>query len=303
MLRGAGGKVVRVLGAVSMPAGAGGDGGAGYDDSDARRIAFVNQLGKGKAWTLAVWDKRTGALTMVASSPRDAEGRVLYGDYVTPVLTSDFLYWIQASVEVDHVTGTGVGSELMQYSFATGRTRVLYDGLAEAFVPYGKRILFTAPPNGARGNDGRPARLVVHALDQSTGQPARIPAGLSAGRDAAFRMVTNGYAIAWISAPGNEVRVWTPAWGRTITVARGAMDDLGMYRQFLVYRDQAGKITVMDLAADSTAKLVKHNGFPDLGGHYLGLWQATTDDPTNGAYVSYLIDLAKLPDLPSCPGK
>ena len=311
VLRGAGGEVVRVIGTIPRPNGVGG---IGADAADGRRIAFVDQYGPPydmqDAWTMYVWDARAGRLIAVGKNLTDPRGQPLRGAYVLPVLGPDYLYWIRAAPEVDHITGTGVGSELMQYSFATGRTRALYDGLVDAVVPYGDEVLFTAPVPGARAKDGRFPPLVLHALDQGTGEPAAVPVGLTAGKDDAFQLVTDGDAIAWRPRLNTGIRLWRPEWKRTITIVHGAIDDLQLWGQYLMYSGYGSKATnlartpkLIDLKTDSLAVLTHLPGRGDLGGHYLGLWQAPVSSPTGlrSRYTAYLVDLSSLPDLPSCP--
>ncbi len=313
VLRGGDGRVVRVLGSIPRRDSSGW---IGADAGDGRRIAFVDQYGPPDAtqdaWTMYVWDARTGKLTAVGKNLTGPNGKPLHGAYVLPVLSHDYLYWIRAAPEVNHITGTGVGSELVQYSFATGKTRVLYDGLVDAVVAYGKEVLFTAPRPGAQAaSNGRFPPLVVHALDQGSAAPVAAPNGLTAGKDDPFAMVTNGDLIVWRSRSSTAVRAWRPEWGRTITIAHGAIDQVHIYGHFLVYSGHGSRATnyartpkLIDLKTDSMTTLTRLPGMADLGGRYLGLWQAPVSSHAGlqSRYTAYLLDLSRLPDLPSCPG-
>lgn len=311
VLRGRDGRVIRVLGSIPRPSGTGW---IGSNAADGRRIAFVDQYGPADqtqdAWTMFVWDSRAGKLTAVGKNLTGPHGRVLHGAYVLPVLGREYLYWIRAAPEVDHITGTGVGSELMQYSFATGKTRVLYDGLVDAAVPYGKDVLFTAPEPGARARNGRFPPLVVHALDQTTGAAVAAPSGLDTGKDDPFAMVTNGDAIAWIPRGGDVIRMWRPEWGRSVTIGHGAIDQLQMFGHFLAFSSHGSAATnyartpkLIDLKTDSSVVLTRLPGLASIGDHYLGLWQAPIGSSAGlqPRYTAYLLDLSSLPDLPACP--
>lgn len=252
--------------------------------------------------------------------PLDAHGQPLPGAEVQPVLTRSYLYWIQASVDVHHVTGGPYGSEFMQYDFATGRTRRLYDGLVTALVPYHHDVLFVAAPPGPAPNNNPNAPnnppQIVRAINQRTGVEVPAPAGLDAGPSLPFQMITNGDLIAWDTWTGG-LRAWRPAWGRTKTLLpslaarppglRGLStpQDFSIHRDLLFFSDL--KTYVLDLRTDSMTALSSRDGRSYAGpGSYLGMWQdANHPRPiVHGEidYSAYLVNLAHLPDLPSCPG-
>lgn len=298
--------------------------GYAWSASNSRWIAFVGGNEPGVSdynhWTMWLWDSRTGTLRAVARNPVDARGRALPGYYVLPVLTDNYLYWIQAAPDIRHLSDTGAGSEVVQYDLATGRKRVLYDGVAAAVRPYRGSVLFTAVPPGpktghivaASGN----RNMVVRAVDEQTGKEVPAPKGLTAGRDGAFTMVSNGDLVAWNRWQGG-IAAWRPSWGKTLLLSQDdggpgglrdlvGADSLGLYRQFLIFR-AAGRQWVLDLRTDSIAALTPHVGRVAFGaGHYLSIWQSNGPNGANTmkyGYTASLIDLAKLPDLPGCPVK
>lgn len=309
VLRGKDGQVVRRIGAAALRDGAAGGTDPGADTADGRRVAFFNAYGSSydNTWSLYVWDSMTGKLTHVADNPVDKRGNPMPGGAVVPVLSAHYLYWIQPSVDRHHVTDTGFGSELMQYEFATGKTRVLYDGVVNALVPYHREIIYVALPAGPhpgavlKKNGDR--NFVTRALDPVTGNAFTPPQGLDAGPDAPYHMVTNGDVIAWDTYK-DGIKAWSPRWGKTINLLAASRpsrlippdDEVPqIYGHILVF----GRTYVMDLRTDSMAQLTRFSGRHDLNGQYLGLWQSA-GDKLSSPYDAYLMDLAKLPDLPSC---
>jgi len=308
-------QVVENIGTVSNPQR---QGQLGFSSVTAAYAAFVYHPVNGDAaswrWQLYLWDRQARVLHLVASNPVDRAGNPLHSGFVQPVLTADYLYWIEAAPDT---TGWG-GSELVQYALATHQQRVLYRGLTESFVPYGSTVLFTGivahPPKPTPADsNGPPQRM--YAVDQSSGRPAPVPPGITAAVDHPNTMVSDGDLVVW--ATDLVIRAWRPEWGRSITLVPSGGEwpegsRLGisgpvyprLYRHFLVWN--SGATFVLDLLTDTFAELdpPDHAGGEDLSGSILALQPSTnvssnTAAPTH-AYDQYLIDLATLPGLPRC---
>ena len=314
-LLGPGGRVVEQLPSIPHPAG----GQVTFSVANARYVAFAYSLTNGQAaawrWALYLFDRRTKQITRVAQNPVDSHGQPRQGGWVRPVLTARYLYWITAAKTVP--SGWG-GSALEQYELATGRTRTLYRGLTEAFVPYGSMVLYTglvAHPPGVDTNTGQGAPETVYAVDQVTGRAVPPPAGITAGRDGAAEMQTDGDVIVWNAALG-ALRAWRPAWHRSITLVpqnweAGMKQGWGppanprIFDRFVI--SQPGPEFVYDLTTNSLARLTSaaDSVVADVSGPYLSL--ALSRTPTGVAHQrgeqewdQYLVDLRGLPRLPRC---
>jgi hypothetical protein len=308
-------RVVENIGTVANPQHEGQLGFSSVTDSYA---AFVYHPVNGDAaswrWQLYLWDRTARTLQLVARNPVDKSGNPLHSGFVQPVLTSDYLYWIQAASDT---TGWG-GSALMQYGLATHRTRMLYRGLTESFVPYGSTVLFTGivahpPKRTPADTNGPPERM--YAVEQATGRPVPAPPGITAAADHPNTMVTNGDLVVW--ATDLVIRAWRPGWGKSITLVPSGSEwpegaKLGisgpvyprLYKHFLVWN--SGATFVLDLLTDTFAQLdpADHAGGEDLSGSILALQPSTnvssnTAAPTH-AFDQYLINLVGLPGLPRC---
>jgi hypothetical protein len=133
------------------------------------------------------------------------------GGYVPVTLNGDYLYWIQASLLTDHDV---LGSELMQYDFATRRTRVLFNGLVTAFTPYLDQVLFAGASAQAEVSSGNnPVVETMHALDPVSDQELPAPPGLDIGDDQPFQIVTNGDLVIWDDPSNEGLHAWRAEWG------------------------------------------------------------------------------------------
>lgn len=310
-------RVTEVLGQVPRP---NGQGQYSYDAADADHVAFVFNRSQGDdasyQWDLYLYDRQDHRLSAVAHNPT-AGGKPLPGGWVQPVLTHDYLYWIQAGPDDK---GWG-GSQLMQYRFADGRTRVLYRGLTEAFTPYGSEILFTALAPGAANyspssaTDPAGAPEVVQAVDQASGQPATPPVGLTAGPDGANTMVSDGDLVVWNTWDG-AVHAWRAGWQKTITLipsfsnwpeaAKLGLGAPAMPRlsgHFLVWNPSSDY--VLDLRTDSFAQLTSQTSTEDVSGNWLSLESYADAHAYDQAqrrirFDETLMNLSALPDLPGC---
>jgi hypothetical protein len=308
-------QVVENIGTVSNPQR---QGQLGFSSVTAAYAAFVYHPVNGDAaswrWQLYLWDRQARVLDRVASNPVDKSGNPLHSGFVQPVLTADYLYWIEAAPDT---TGWG-GSELVQYALATHQKRVLYRGLTESFVPYGSMVLYTGivahPPRPSPADsNGPPQRM--YAVDQASGKPVPVPPGITAAADHPNTMVSNGDLVVW--STDLVIRAWRPGWGRSITLVPSGGEwpegsRLGisgpvyprLYKHFLVWN--SGATFVLDLLTDTFAELdpPDHAGGEDLSGSILALQPSTnvssnTAAPTH-AYDQYLINLATLPGLARC---
>jgi len=314
-VQGAGQQVVQDFGTVDNPTG---QGQWSYSSADADHVVFAYEFTIGEQqsdrWAIYVGDRRTMRLTEIARNPVDSDGVALPSVWVRPVLTRDYVYWIQATRDK---TPWG-GNELMQYSFATGSTRVIYHGMALGFVPLGSMIVF-----GALAPDAPPPPTdgglwvfpeIVEAVDQATGLPVEPPAGLDFAQDNPDSVISDGDIVVW-STPKMELRAWRAAWGRSITLVPriwwpeqklgvNAVDDPQIYGHFLSWRGG----WVLDLTTNTFASLTTANGSDCVSGS--GDWLAWCDldpgssnpaPPGGNPYTQYLINLKGLPDLPGCP--
>lgn len=292
-----------------------------FDSIDSNHLAFVFSLTNGDAaswrWRLYLGDRHNHQLILVASNPTDGHGNALHGGWVHPVLTDKYLYWIQAAPDT---TGGWGGSELMQYTLATGKTRRLYRGLVESFVPYGNDVLLAAltpgtkPPGPTASQQGIPE--TIQAFNQGDGTPAAAPSGIALGYDGADFMETDGDIVIWDNAKG-ALLAWRPQWGKTVTILPSFIDSplaqkLGMSNatmprlvgHFVIF--QTGEIYVLDLKTNSFARLTNTASGEDLSGSALMLWELTSQDSYNKATGEeqtngYVMNLSGLPDLPGCP--
>lgn len=316
---GANRRVVQSIGRVSRN----GQGQYSSDAIDANHVAFVFNLTQGNQasnqWVLYLFDRHAGTLRAVARSPVDSKGNPLPGGWVRPVLTADYLYWIQAA---PNTSGWG-GSALMQYDLGSGQTRTLYRGLTESFVPYGASVLFTAllphaPGPSASNNSGTGPPENVQAVDQRTGRSVPAPSGLTAGPDGANTMLADGDLVVWNTWDG-AIHGWRPSWGKTITLvpsfsswpeaAKLGLSSPAMprlYGQFLVWNPSTDY--VLDLRTNSFARLTAETSSEDLSGSALSLEvyaDAKAYDAANQRirFDQYLLDLSTLPDLAGCPAR
>jgi hypothetical protein len=316
-IRGKDARIVEDLGTIPRPAGQISQ--ITFDAIDRDHVAFVFSLTNGEAasnrWRLYVWDRNAHRMALVASNPIDSQGHALLGGWVHPVLTARYLYWIQAAPDS---TGWG-GSALMQYAFATGHTRTLYRGLAEALVPYGRVVLFTALIPGSKPpavDTGQGPPATVYAIEQDSGQRVPAPAGITAGHDGADFMQTDGDLIVW-NANDNALHAWRPEWGHSVVLVPDFSSwplarKLGMadpqmprlYGHFVVF--SSGSVWILDLKTNSIARLTDVTVGEDMSGSELQLQEYSSShsyDRATGRIQTdeYLIDLAKVPDLPGCP--
>jgi hypothetical protein len=283
-------------------------------------VAFVyvlTNVGDAQSrWELYLFDRARRSLNLVARYRTDPRGQPLHGGWVHPVLTSRYLYWIQAAPDT---TGWG-GSEIEQYNLATGRIRTLYRGLTTAFVPYGAKLLYSelrpdAPPGGP-SIEGESPPMRMAAVDQRSGRSVPAPAGLSLAADDPVNVVTNGDMIVWGTLHAN-MRAWTPAWGRSITIIPsdwpagrrvGVTASPGqprLYGHFLVW--EPGTVWVLDLKTNTIAPLTRTFAVENLSGSMLSV-EAYTAATARGLvndeqWDQFIIDLAHMPDLPACNGR
>ncbi|MCL2781182.1 MAG: hypothetical protein FWD74_06795, partial [Actinomycetia bacterium] len=133
-IAGKGGQRVEAVGAVEDPTG---QGQYTHGAIDADHVAFGFLLTSGGAgssdWVIYLGDRHTGELKAIARNPVDARGVALQSGWVEPILTGDYVYWLQPTPN----PGPWGGNELMQYSIKTGKSRSLISGLIDAYVPYG----------------------------------------------------------------------------------------------------------------------------------------------------------------------
>lgn len=267
-------------------------------------------------WNLYLWNRQSRSMSLVAKNPVDAHGNPLKGGFVQPVLTADYLYWIQS---LPDTSGWGA-SELMQYSLRAGTTRTLYRGLTTVFVPYGNQVLFNgiaahAPrPTPTTLTGGPPMR--IYAVDAATARSVPAPPGISAAADWPNTMAADGDLIVW--ATDQVVKAWRPSWGRSITLIPSSVDwpegqRLGiagptyvrLYRNFLVWNP--GNTYVLDLKTNSFAALDHGSASAgeDMSGSVLSMQDYTAPNSYNKTAHLYefnqtLLDLQGLPDLPPC---
>jgi hypothetical protein len=313
-LRGRDGRTVEDLGTVARTPTTQMPSSAATRDYIAFILTLANDESASRRWRLYLWDRATKKLSMIAKNPVDPHGEPLQGGWVEPVLTSKYLYWITASKTVP--SGWG-GSSLMQYTLATGRTRALYQGLTESFVPYRDIVLYTAlipnPPNVATDTGaGAPER--VYAVEQDSGRPVDPPAGITAGEDAANTMVTDGDIVIWNAALG-AVRAWRSSWGRSISLlpqdwpeafklGLGAPAHPRLYRHFLIW--QPSETYVLDLQTDSFAQVTPKVSEFEVSGPILSVEDTSTPLEVSKRrhleeqWDQHLMNLAELPHLRRC---
>lgn len=308
----------RILGTVARRSPGGTLGGEAADSQD---IALLYQYGAGDSlqdsWTLYLWRRSSGHLVAVARNPTAPTGTALRGGFIQPVLSGDYLYWIQASV----TPRTRVlGSELMQYDIARHITRIIYRGLVTAAGVDGDRVLFATGQQPAH-RYAPPTRYTMRVADQATGRLLPALPGLRLGGDRPDLIVSNGDLVVWDTQAGG-LRAWRPAWHRTRTLLptlngnapraladAASVRDLGLYRQFLTWDVGSQGDYVMDLRTDSLTQLTPHFGQVASAANLLQAWQYDTPGTNKNAalegnyrYHEYVIDLATAPDLPTCGG-
>lgn len=207
------------------------------------------------------------------------------------------------------------GSALQQYNLHTGRTRTLYRGLAEAFVPYGDDILFTAlvpnPPEVDTKGNGAPEQM--YAVNQRTGKPTRPPSGITAAKDGADTFQTDGDLIIWNAALG-ALRAWRPVWGRSISLLPqewklayklniSAPANPRLYKHFIVW--QPSVTYVLDLRTYSFARITPRVSESDVSGPYVSVIDTDTNLDVakrrgEQRWTQHLLNLDRLPGLPGC---
>ena len=316
------GQALEQLGSLPHPAGAQ----YTFVAATTRWVAFVYVPTNGDAaqrlWSLYLYDRVRHQLLRVARYTADRAGHPLPSGWVRPYLTSDYLDWIQST---PNVNGWG-GSEIEQYTLATGTTRVLYRGLTTALATYGRLVVFTAlkpglpRPTPAQASSQNPP-MTVGAVDQDTGRPVTLPPGLTVGTDNPYAIDSFGDLLIW-TTNGGGVRAWRPHWARSITIlpalAAGWPPTVQysltgptlprLYRQFLLVG--LGHVWALDLRTNTLAPLTAHPGVEDVTGSYVALGQ-NADDPIRTSAQGTrsdesVLNLAHVPDLPSaatCGGK
>jgi hypothetical protein len=310
-------KVAQDIGTIARSNGAQ----VGFNTVNDKYAAFTYQLTDGTdgrnaqdAWQLYLFDRTTQKLTVVADAPKDAGGQPLRGGWVTPVLTDKYLYWIQAAA-------TGLpwgGSEIQQYNLATGTTRTLYQGLAEALVPFGNDLLFTAvPANADKSVQDVPVAML--AVNQDTGTMVAAPSGITAATDGAFSFATSDGTLVWNTRDGG-INGWRADWGHSVVLVPGldatnsgnwtrptdmrisGAGTPSIYKQFLVWF--ADGTYIMDLKTGSFTTLTTRPGGVNSSGSMVSLEEYASDTKPNfGDPISMnqtMIDLAKIPAFPSC---
>ncbi len=296
-------------------------GGIAYSWADDTHLVFIYNVQGEQAqdvWWLYSWPLAGGPLTLISRNPTGPGGRPINGGWVHPFVDGDTLYWIQATLPPKGFPTLPAGSELMQYHYSTKRTRVLYRGLTTAFVVYHGRILFTGLPLTAGGKidrmTGNPL-LIMHAVDTRTGRAVPVPAGISAGTDFAYWIVTNGDLIAW-DTDDNSLRAWRPEWGKSITLFPGlshkrpkSFADIEggnprLWGPYLIWSDHYA--WVLDLRTDAFVQLNVHPSASEVHGSLVSIWQQLDDIVQRPGKLypeqAMVLDLATLPGLPACPG-
>ena len=290
--------------------------GLAADSASGRHLAVVYQGTTGETaqnrWSLYLWSRASG-LTRVASNPTDRAGHPLPGGYVHPFFAGDrYLYWIQAATVG---TRNVAGSSLMQDDLSDNRIRTMFTGLVTAAVPYGDDVLLAGTPDSDIDRVGNNRlNTTVHAVDQASGEPVPPPAGLILGHDGPQQMVTDGDLVAWDTNDAG-IRAWRPQWRATRTlfpdyqhVPRNLAginfpDNLALGGHYLVWNGP--RDWIMDLRTDSVTAISDRAGQVDLSGRRLMFWQDTAQPLAAGptgpfTYSASLLDLGKVPDLPSC---
>ena len=285
----------------------------GFTAINASYVAFVYSLTNGQDaqshWDLYLFNRATGRLSLVTHNPHDAAGTPLPSDWVQPILTDHYLYWLQAA----HTAPPWGGSELQQYNLATGKLRTLYRGLVRAMTVIGHTVLYTAVTAHPNTTLADPP-MTVAALAQDSGLPVNPPAGITAGPDGAFTLQYSAGTLIWNTSAGT-LRAWRAEWAKSITIVPTAQDwplaqKLGMsgpaypriYHQFVIW--QPGNTWVLDLKTNSFVVLSTNGGGGDLSGSRMSIEQYTTAVKTTpGHYVfdQAVFDLSPLPDFAPCP--
>jgi hypothetical protein len=181
---------------------------------------------------------------------------------------------------------------------------------------YGKDVLFTGlvphPPSvDTNTGEGAPERM--YAVDQDSGKSVAPPVGITAGRDGAESMQTDGTMIIWNAAMG-ALRAWTPQWGRSISLLPQHWPEAlklhmsvpanpRLYGHFVVW--QPSETYVLDLRTNTFARVTPNAGESEVTGRFLSLADTTT--PLSVArsrgqqqWNQYLVDLATVPGLARC---
>ena len=313
-IQGAGRQLVENLGSVANPSGAGGLLASAMDD---RHVVLAYsfpppETGAADLWAIFVADRLTGEFKQIAHNPVGDDGLGLGMAWVDPVMTSDDVYWIQRPQDT---SDWGAG-DLMQYSFATGQTRLLYHSPQAGWVPYGDKLVFGAlGPGVSRPPEdlSTPYPKVMRAVDQATGEPAEVPPGLDftatgVGNGGA---VSDGDLVVWASS-SYELKAWRAAWGKSVTLVP-SFDHWTWGRSLPVYHVDYPQLYghflfwdggwVLDLTTNSFAALgaVAAGGAPTITGDWLAWWELGKSESGTRTYTQYLIELKGLPDLPSCP--
>ncbi|CAN5371085.1 hypothetical protein BH10ACT8_BH10ACT8_15130 [soil metagenome] len=276
-------------------------------------VAFIYALTNGQAaqsrWDLYLFNRSTGRLSLITHNPRTAAGAALPSDWVRPILTDRYLYWLQGAQ-------TGLpwgGSELQQYDLGTGRIRTLYRGLVSAMVVVGPTVLYTAVPAHADLKLSDPP-MAMAAVAADTGEAVRAPAGITAAADGAFTIVESEGTLVWNTSAGT-LRAWRAEWGKSITIVPTADGwplalKLGMsgpaypriYHQFVVW--EPGDTWVLDLKTNSFVILSENGGGEELSGSLLAIehYSSAVKPTFGGTHVfdQAVLDLASMPDLPAC---
>lgn len=296
-------------------------GGIAYSWADDTHLVFIYNVQGEQAqniWWLYSWPLAGGPLTLIARNPTGPGGRPINSGWVHPFVDGDTLYWIQATLPPKGFATLPAGSELMQYHYSTGRSRVLYRGLTTAFVVYHDRILFTGLPltPGAKVDrvTGNPP-LILRAVNTVSGRPAAVPPGLTAAADSAYWIVTNGDMIVWDTAD-DSLRGWRPAWGKSVTIFPGLLhkrpssfaDIEGgnprLWGPYLIWSDH--ETFVLDLRTDAFVRLNEHPSAGEVHGSLVTVWQQLDNskaDPDKPFVAQVMVlDLATLPALPACKG-
>ena len=325
VLVGAGHRVVENIGTAD----ASHDGQVGFTAAAGQYVAFVYHLSNGadgqnaqNVWRLYLFNRTTGKLAVVGEYQKDASGQPVQGGWPQPVMTDQYLYWVQAA-------DTGLpwgGSEIVQYNIARATSRIVYRGLAQALAPFGNELVFTGVPADA-DRSATDVPWSVLAVDQDSGSSVPAPTGISAAADGAFTMAASDGTIVWNTHDGG-INGWRADWGHSVVLVPGLSSnndanwkrpasmrisgagEVSIYNQFLAW--SADGQYLMDLKTGSFTSLSTRTGDSSpsgagglaTAGSMLSLEEFTADTrPAVGDPIDFnqtVIDLARLADLPQC---
>jgi hypothetical protein len=259
---------------------------------DGRRLVWSEYHGFNSfdAFTVWVWDSRTGELRQIGAATRALDGAFWPSPWRQPDVRDGIATWVQGS-------GPGGRTEVHAYDLRARQDRVVGTGFAQGSFLLGGDVV--AWPESAAGGTVTTMRLASAA----TGTRLRVPPALSALRGVSG-LVTAGRRIAYPSARFTSLW-WSPSLQsrpRRIVVARGSehIDNSvqigGRYVGFGI----EPRVFVGDTRTHRYLEITARGGWTRADATSLLVLYATGSKALDAHAPIAFVPLRDLPPIPAC---